>query len=279
MIPSERKDHVILERYSPLKGHVGIISAFNFPVAVYFWNLALSLVCGNTNLWKAADSVQLCALAVTRIVARVLERNKIPGAVASMVLGPGRTVGEALINRPDMELISFTGSTTVGRHVSEVVSRRFGKKILELGGNNAMIVMEDADLDLALRAVVFAAVGTAGQRCTSLRRLFLHESVYDKFVGSLTKAYGSVKIGDPLQPGVLCGPLHTAKAVQEYEEGVAAIKKDGKVLLGGKRHVPADPRLKNGNFVEPTLAEVPHSSPMAQVRRSFFLLLLFAWAF
>lgn len=259
VIPSERPNHFMMERYNPLKGHVGIISAFNFPVAVYFWNLALSLVCGNTNVWKASDSVSLCAVATTKIVADVLEKEGYAGAIASMTLGSGATVGERMINDPRVEMVSFTGSTKVGRHVSEVVGKRFGKKILELGGNNAMIVMDDADLDLAVRAVLFAAVGTAGQRCTTLRRLFVHEKVYDELVQRLVKAYKSVKIGNPLEANVLCGPLHNKAAVDIYTKGIEEVKRvGGKILTGGQVVKGA------GNFVEPTIVSI---APGAEIMK------------
>jgi aldehyde dehydrogenase family 7 protein A1 len=198
----------MMERYNPLKGHVGIVTAFNFPCAVLFWNAALSLVCGNTQLWKPSESLSLTSVACSKIIAGVLERNGYPGAIASLICGSGKDVGEAMIQDKRMELVSFTGSTKVGRHVNQVVSSRFGKTILELGGNNAMIVDKDADHEMALRATLFSAVGTAGQRCTSLRRLFLHEDIYDDFLGRLVSAYKNVKIGNPLEDGVLCGPLH-----------------------------------------------------------------------
>jgi aldehyde dehydrogenase family 7 member A1 len=208
IIPSERPGHFMMERYNPLKGHVGIVTAFNFPCAVLFWNAALSLVAGNTHLWKPSESLSLTSVACNKIIADVLERNGHSGAISSLICGSGADVGEAMIQDKRMELISFTGSTKVGRHVNQVVAARFGKTILELGGNNAMIVDKDADLEMALRATLFSAVGTAGQRCTSLRRLFLHEDVHDDFVRRLTAAYGTVKIGNPLDSNVLCGPLH-----------------------------------------------------------------------
>lgn len=217
VIPSERPNHFMMERFNPLKGHVGIITAFNFPVAVYFWNLALSLVCGNTNLWKPAESVNMTAVACTKIVSEVLEDAGYSGAIASLVCGSGQVVGEPMINDRRMDLISFTGSTKVGRHVGEAVARRFGRHILELGGNNAAIVDKSADLDLVLRAVLFGAVGTAGQRCTSLRRLLVHEDVFSEVVQRLLPAYKSVKIGNPNENGVLCGPLHNKAAVEIFK--------------------------------------------------------------
>eukprot|EP00753_Platysulcus_tardus_P007696 PLAT15397.1.p2 GENE.PLAT15397.1~~PLAT15397.1.p2 ORF type:complete len:526 (+),score=252.21 PLAT15397.1:35-1579(+) len=256
VMPSERPGHILKEMWNPL-GQIGIISAFNFPCAVYGWNLALSLICGNVSVWKGASSVSLVTIAVTRIVADVLERNGLPGGIATMVLGKGSVIGEALINDDRLKLVSFTGSTAVGRRVSTVVHSRFGRTILELGGNNATIVCEDADLDLALRAVCFGAVGTAGQRCTSLRRLMVHESVYDDFLARLKAAYATVPIGDPLDEGTLMGPLHTEEAVKEYTEGLEKIVEQGGVIAYGGKPVEGD-----GYFVEPTIVESKHDMPI-----------------
>jgi len=259
IIPSERPGHVIHENWNPL-GLVGIVTAFNFPVAVLGWNTAVSLVCGNCQIWKGAGTTSLITVAVTRIIASVFEQNKLPAGVFTMVIGPGRTVGEMLIQDHRLSLISFTGSTPVGRHISEVVHSRFGRTILELGGNNAIVVMEDANLDLALPALVFASIGTSGQRCTSVRRLLLHEKVYDTFIARLIKVIQTVKIGDPLNTDTLMGPLHTASAIKEYEEGIAEIvKQGGKVLYGGKR-VPDLP----GHFVLPTIVETKHDAPIVK---------------
>jgi len=181
----------------------------------------------------------------------VLEANNIPGGVASMVVGPGRTIGELLLHDKRLSLISFTGSTAIGRRVATTVSGRFGRTILELGGNNALVVMDDADLKLAIRASLFGSVGTAGQRCTSTRRILVHEKVYDEFVSKFTTAYASVPIGDPLDPKTLMGPVHTKSAVAEYTEGIATVlKHGGKILYGGR--VLERP----GNFVEPTIVEI-----------------------
>lgn len=260
IIPSERPQHFMMERWSPLKGHVGIITAFNFPVAVAFWNAAISLVCGNTQILKGSDTTPLCSLALTNVIASVLERNKLSPAIASCIVGSGPTVGEAMINDKRVELVSFTGSTAVGRRVNEVVSKRFGKTILELGGNNATIIMDDADLDLALRAVAFSAVGTAGQRCTTLRRLMVHEKIHDEFVAKLLKVYRSIRIGDPLEANTLCGPLHTKQAVKNYEKTIAQIKtlKSAKILHGG------NVLQRAGNFVEPTLVSISHEEEVVQ---------------
>jgi aldehyde dehydrogenase family 7 protein A1 len=274
VLPSERPDHFMMERWSPLMGHVGVITAFNFPCAVFFWNAALSLVCGNTNLWKGSETTSLVHIACMRIVDEVMRENNIPGAVASLITGRGNVVGEAMLNHPSFELISFTGSTRVGRHVSEVTAKRFGKKILELGGNNAMIIMNDADLSMALRGVLFSAVGTAGQRCTTARRLYVQEGVYDSFLASLTKAYSSVKIGDPLESGTLCGPLHTRSAVTQFNEGVKrAVAQGGRVAFGG-RDLSGDARYNGGNFVEPTIIEMTNADA-ACVKEELFVPILY----
>lgn len=263
VIPSERPGHFMMERYNPLKGHVGIITAFNFPVAVFFWNLALSLVCGNTNLWKPHENLSLTSVAVMKIVSEVFEESGYPSAICTMVCGSGKDVGEALINDPKMELVSFTGSTEVGRYVSGTVAQRFGKQILELGGNNAMIVDACADVDMAVRATLFGSVGTAGQRCTTQRRVFLHESVKDAFLKKLLPAYESVRIGDPMLSTTLCGPLHTPAAVELFSKTVdEAQQQGGKLLVGGK--VVTD---MPGNFVMPAVIEMPLGAEITKEER------------
>ncbi|KAI8930115.1 Aldehyde/histidinol dehydrogenase [Entophlyctis helioformis] len=257
VFPSERPGHFMMEQWNPL-GTVGVISAFNFPVAVYGWNSAIGLVCGNAMIWKGAPTTNLSSVAVTKILQRVLEENNLPGALCSLVAG-GADVGEAISQSPKIDLVSFTGSTPVGRQVGKTVQERFGRVLLELGGNNAIIVMPDADLDVAVRAVLFAAVGTAGQRCTTTRRLILHDSIYDEFVGKLTKAYEQVRIGDPLQEGTLCGPLHTKAAVAQYKQGLEkVVQQGGKILYGGK--VLDRP----GNFVVPTITQIDSSAAVVQ---------------
>lgn len=268
VIPSERPGHMMMERYSPLKGHVGIITAFNFPVAVYFWNLALSLICGNTSLWKPNESVSLTAVAVTKIVSEAMKESGFPGEIASMICGEGALIGERIAKDPAMELVSFTGSTARGQEVSRVVAGRFGKTILELGGNNAMIVDESANLGLAVRASLFGAVGTCGQRCTTQRRLYLHENVYESFLEQLLKGYSSVKIGDPLDSSTLCGPLHNTRAVETFTSTVqAAVEQGGVVLCGGnllEGLTLADGR-KGVNFVAPTVIAMPDAAaPIVQ---------------
>jgi aldehyde dehydrogenase family 7 protein A1 len=254
VIPSERHDHVLIERYHPL-GCIGIITAFNFPAAVYFWNVAISLVCGNCNLWKGATTTALISLVLTKIIADVLDRNSIPGAVCSMITGSGPTVGEWMTTDPRLRLISFTGSTAIGRRIGQTVAGRFGRCILELGGNNAIVILADADLDLAVRATVFAAIGTTGQRCTSARRVLIEEPIYNQFRDRLIKAYKSVRIGDPRNESVLMGPLHTQHAVYTYREGLSKIKQQGgKIVSGG--------HVIQGNFVEPTLVEISPDAPI-----------------
>ncbi len=245
---SERPRHRMYEQWHPL-GVVGIISAFNFPVAVWAWNAALAAICGDTMIWKPSSSTPLTAVAVQNICNDVMDRNGISG-VFNLVIGPGRTVGETMLNDKRVPLVSFTGSTNMGRHVAETTARRFGRSILELGGNNAIIVEPDAKLDLALRAILFAAVGTAGQRCTSLRRLFLHTDVAEGLLAKLTKAYGSITIGDPLEDGILMGPLVNQAAVEAHFAALDKVKEQGgEILVGGG---PVD---RPGFFVEPTIVK------------------------
>eukprot|EP00762_Andalucia_godoyi_P002795 ANDGO_04478.mRNA.1 Putative aldehyde dehydrogenase family 7 member A1 homolog len=266
--PSERREHFMMEVWQPL-GLIGIISAFNFPCAVFGWNCAISMVCGNVHIWKGASSTSLVAIATQKIVAAVLERNGLPGAISCLCQGAARVVGEKLIADARLKLVSFTGSTSIGRRIAEVVHRRFGRTILELGGNNAMIVMDDVDVSLVVRSALFAAVGTAGQRCTTLRRLIIHENVYDQVVQGLLKAYKSIPAGSPLEEGVLVGPLHTAAAIKEYEDGIAEIKKQGgRILTGGKRM-----EGKAGFFVEPTIVEIDSKAEI--VKEELFVPILY----
>lgn len=257
VIPSERADHAIYEYWNPL-GLVGVISAFNFPAAVYGWNCAIGLVCGNPILWKGAPTTNLTSVAVTKIVADVLEKNNLPGAICSTVTG-GADIGEAISSDHRIPLVSFTGSTHIGRKVGVTVQSRFGRPLLELGGNNACIVMDDANVDLVVRSILFAAVGTAGQRCTTTRRMFLHEKVYDQVLDKLVKAYAKVRIGNPLESGVLCGPLHTKHAVDLYTQAIQDAKlQGGKVIFGGEV-LP-----QKGNFVKPTIITIDPEAPVVQ---------------
>lgn len=253
---SERPRHRMYEQWHPL-GVVGIISAFNFPVAVWSWNAALAAVCGDTMVWKPSSSTPLTAVAVQNICNTVMDRHGLKG-IFNLAIGPGSVVGERLINDPRVPLISFTGSTKMGRHVSEACAKRFGRSILELGGNNAIIVEPDANLDLALRAILFAAVGTAGQRCTSLRRLFLHSSIADEMVSKLVKAYGSITIGDPLEEGILMGPLVNEGAISDYERALELVREQGgEIVYGGNR---ID---RPGNYVEPTIVRLNEQIPIS----------------
>ncbi|KAG8216027.1 NAD-aldehyde dehydrogenase [Butyriboletus roseoflavus] len=255
VVASERPGHSILEVPNPL-GVVGVLTAFNFPVAVYGWNFSLSFAAGNANVWKPSPTTSLCAIAVTKIIADVLERNGIPGAASTLVTG-GKDLGEAIVNDADIPLVSFTGSEAVGRVVGRAVQSRFGKTILELGGNNASIIMPDADLSMAVPALFFGAVGTAGQRCTSTRRLFLHRDIAPHFLDALQKLYASVRVGDPLVGDTLLGPLHTSTAVGTYSNAVERLRENGaQILTGGQRY--DQDGLRQGNFVQPTIA-IPKS--------------------
>lgn len=268
VLPSERPDHTILEVWNPL-GTIAVITAFNFPCAVLGWNAAIALVCGDTIVWKGASSTSLVSIAMTKIIAQVFVDNGLPPSILTMVVGPGGTVGEELMKDPRIKLVSFTGSTHIGRHVSNIVNGRFARTILELGGNNAVIIMDDADVELALRACVFAAVGTAGQRCTSLRRLIVHESLYDTVRDRMAATYANIRIGDPLDSENLMGPLHTPSAVREYLEGIETIKSQGgRIVYGGEALTD-----KPGFFVKPTLVEIEHDKPI--VSQELFVPILY----
>ncbi|MBB4008763.1 L-piperidine-6-carboxylate dehydrogenase [Allorhizobium taibaishanense] len=237
-IATERGEHRMMETWHPL-GVTGIISAFNFPVAVWCWNAALALVCGNAVVWKPSEKTPVTALATQAIFEKAVRRYVAAGGVApdnlSTVLIGERAIGEVLVDHPKVPLVSATGSTVMGRAVGPRLAARFARAILELGGNNAAIVGPTADLDLTLRGVAFAAMGTAGQRCTSLRRLFVHDSVYDTLVPRLIKAYGSVTIGNPLEAGTLVGPLIDARAYQGMQKALEAAKAAGGTVHGGMR--------------------------------------------
>jgi aldehyde dehydrogenase (NAD+) len=235
---SERPGHRMYEQWHPI-GLVGVISAFNFPVAVWSWNALVAMVCGDTVVWKPSLKTPLCAVEVHKICGRVLERNGWTG-VLNLAIGTDEVIGESMIRDPRVPLISATGSTRMGRHVAEVVAGRLGRSLLELGGNNGVIVMDDADPDLVVRAVLFGAVGTAGQRCTSIRRLFLQKKIAAKITEKLVAAYQQVRIGDPLDPATLMGPLIDEAAVENMIQ-----EQGGQILTGGKR--------LQGNFVEPTI--------------------------
>ena len=272
-IPSERPDHRMMEQWHPL-GVVGVVSAFNFPVAVYAWNAALALVCGDTVLWKPSEKTPLTAIAVQRILANVCADAGHPD-LAGLVVGPRHPIGDLLVNDRRVALLSATGSTRMGREVGPAVAARFGRTILELGGNNGVLVTPTADLDLALRAVLFGAVGTAGQRCTSTRRVFLHKSVASAFTKRLLAAYGQIKVGDPLDERNQMGPLIDAAAVQAFERAVAeAWRQGGKVLTGGKRL----PRL-GACYVEPTVVQVPARGDFPLAREETFAPILYLFTY
>jgi aldehyde dehydrogenase (NAD+) len=243
---SERVQHRMYEQWHPL-GVVGIITAFNFPVAVWAWNALLALICGNACIWKPSPKTPLCALAVQRLCERVLARQRAP-QLLQLLLDGGSELGERLVADRRVALVSFTGSTHVGRQIAQTVAARLGKSLLELGGNNAIIVDESAELALATRAIVFGALGTAGQRCTSTRRVFVHRSRLEELQRRLVHAYGQVRIGDPLDPGTLVGPLIDAQAVRSFERAVAGARAAGGLLLAGGRTLDGP-----GYYVEPAL--------------------------
>ncbi|MDR5784605.1 aldehyde dehydrogenase family protein [Caballeronia sp. LZ065] len=253
-IASERPGHRMAESWHPL-GVCTVISAFNFPAAVWSWNAALALVCGNAVIWKPSEKTPLTALAVDRILEDALaEFGDAPKGLTCVING-GRDIGAQLVADPRSSVVSATGSTEMGRTVGIEVAKRFGRSILELGGNNAGIVTGTADSELALRGIVFSAVGTAGQRCTTLRRLFVHESVYEQTVARLKTLYSKVAIGDPLTAGTLMGPLIDAQSFERMQAALAQAKDEGGTVTGGERHVVAG--LGNGYYVRPAIVEMP----------------------
>ena len=254
---SERKDHRMYEQWHPL-GITGVITAFNFPVAVWSWNAFIAAICGNTTLWKPSSSTPLCAVAIQNICNEVLAIKDVPN-IFSVVIGRGSTIGETLINDPRVSLVSFTGSTKMGRHVSETVSKRFGKTILELGGNNCIIVDETADMEMVVPAVVFGAVGTAGQRCTSTRRVIIHSSRYKELKELLVNAYQQVIIGDPLGDGTLMGPLVNENAVQDFTHAIERAKTSGGEILYGGAAIDG-----KGYYVTPTIIKAENNWDIVQ---------------
>ena len=257
-IATERAEHRMMESWHPL-GITGIISAFNFPVAVWAWNSALALVCGNSTIWKPSEKTPLTAIATQAIFEKAVSRyvadgGKAPANLSTLLIG-GREIGEILVDSPKVPLISATGSTLMGRAVGPRVATRFGRSILELGGNNAAIVCPTADLDLTLRGVAFAAMGTAGQRCTSLRRLFVHENVYDKLVPRLIQAYGSVSVGNPLQSSTLVGPLIDEGSFGRMQKALDEAKAAGGRVSGGDRLMQNE--AADAYYVRPAIVEMP----------------------
>ncbi|MCL6097662.1 MAG: aldehyde dehydrogenase family protein [Bacteroidetes bacterium] len=259
---SEREKHRMYDQYHPL-GVVGIITAFNFPVAVWAWNAALATVCGDANLWKPSSKTPLCGIAVQNILSDVIVENNLPEGLFSLVIGKGSTVGERILNDKRIPLISLTGSTAIGKHAAEVIAKRFGKSILELGGNNAIIMTANADLKIAVPAVVFGAVGTAGQRCTTTRRLIVHEEIYEKVKDSLLKAYQSLKIGDPLNEKNHVGPLIDKGAVEEFKHALKQVEKEnGKIIFGGE--LLSDTGYESGCYVKPAIVEAENHFKIVQ---------------
>jgi aldehyde dehydrogenase (NAD+) len=254
---SERPGHRMYEQWHPL-GPVGIITAFNFPNAVWAWNAMVATACGDTAVWKPSLKAPLTAIATHRICDGVFQKHGW-GGVLGLVIGHDASVGEAMIGDHRFPLISATGSTRMGRHVGATVAKRFGRSLLELGGNNAILVHKDADLDLALRAIVFASCGTAGQRCTTTRRLLVHADVYDALVPRIAKAFDSIRIGDPLESGVLMGPLIDADAVRQYEAAIDRAKAEGGTVITGAARLD-----RPGFYVRPTLIAARPDMPVCQ---------------
>ena len=261
-MPSERQDHRMMEQWHPL-GVVGVISAFNFPVAVWSWNTALAAVCGDSVVWKPASGTPLTAIACIKIAEQVCRENDVDPAIFSLTIGKGSTVGDRLLHDTRIPLVSATGSCTMGYRVAQVVGKRLGRTILELGGNNAIIVTPSANLDLALPAMLFGAVGTAGQRCTSTRRIIVHESVRQELVDRLVRAYKDINIGDPRDKNTLMGPLVTHAAVEDMQNAIDRIKEEGgEILHGGETLDGAE--YPGGHYVKPCIAAAGNEFAIVQ---------------
>ncbi|MFW9777211.1 MAG: aldehyde dehydrogenase family protein [Candidatus Heimdallarchaeota archaeon] len=246
---SERSMHRMFEQWHPL-GAIGIITAFNFPMAVWSWNAMIAAVAGDTMIWKPSSKVPLCAIAIQKIANKVMAKNGVEG-IFNICIGKGSSIGEKLIHDDRIPLISFTGSTRMGRRVAEVTARRFARSILELGGNNAIVVMDDANLELTERAIIFGAIGTAGQRCTTTRRIIAHEKIIGELTERLIKAYKQITIGNPLEDGILMGPLVDKLAVEDMQEALEELPgQGGKIVYGGKKLDQV------GNYVTPALVQV-----------------------
>jgi aldehyde dehydrogenase (NAD+) len=270
-IASERPGHRMLETWHPL-GPVGVISAFNFPVAVWSWNFAIAIVCGDPVLWKPSEKTPLTALACQQLFEEAARRyGEAPDHLSQLLLG-GRDVGGSLVADPRVPLISATGSCRMGREVAPRVAERFGRCLLELGGNNAMVVTGSADLELALRAILFSAMGTAGQRCTTLRRLIVHEDVYDELMGRLQRAHAGIRVGNPLAPETLVGPLIDRAAYEQMQAALEQARADGGQVLGGERML--DETHPNAYYVKPAIAQMPSQTEI--VREETFAPILYA---
>ncbi len=277
VFPSERAGHRMFEQWLPL-GPIGVITAFNFPNAVWGWNAMLAAVCGDTTIWKPSLLTPLVSIATSAVAERVAAKLGHPG-IFKLVIGTDDAVGKPMVADRRLPLISATGSCRMGRAVGQVVAARLGRSLLELGGNNAVIVHADADQELALRSVVFGAVGTAGQRCTTTRRLIIHESIAEKFIERLAAAYKQVatRIGDPLKEGTLIGPLANSAAVDGFLNAVRAVKEQGgTVLFGGER---ASPAALKGHFVQPTLIRAPKGNKLPIAMEETFAPILYVFTY
>ncbi|MGH9660837.1 MAG: aldehyde dehydrogenase family protein, partial [Bryobacteraceae bacterium] len=263
-MPSERPGHRLYEQWHPL-GVAGVITAFNFPVAVWAWNALIAAVCGDTVVWKPSEETPLTAVAVQKLCDRVFARHGMAG-VFNLAAGSGTVAGERLLADRRVPLVSFTGSCRTGRRVAEVVGQRLGRTLLELGGNNAVVVLSDANLDLALRAVLFGAAGTTGQRCTSTRRALVQRGIASRFTDALVAAYRQIRIGDPLDPATVMGPLINERAVDAMMQGLDRIRAQGGEVVYGGRHL-------GGCFVEPALVRAPASLPI--LREEIFAPILY----
>jgi aldehyde dehydrogenase (NAD+) len=261
-IASERSKHRLMEQWHPL-GPIGIITAFNFPVAVWAWNAALALVCGDTLVWKPSEKTPLCAIACQSLLSQLAaEMDDVPPGVSNLVIGDGPSVGQAIAESRGLPLVSATGSVRMGRDVAQRVAARLGRSLLELGGNNGAIVAPSADLELAVRSIVFAAAGTCGQRCTTLRRLIVHESIYDPLLARLLKVYQNLPIGDPRQPGVLVGPLVSREAAKTMQYALNLAKQQGGKVHGGQAATEGVPA--GGAYVRPAIVEIGPEVPLVQ---------------
>ena len=259
---SEREKHRMYDQYHPL-GIVGVVSAFNFPVAVWAWNAMIALVAGDVVVWKPSSKVSLCGIAIHNIVAKVLEENDVPEGVLNLIVASSRDLGDEFFTNKDVPLISFTGSTPIGKKVSRLVGERLGRSILELGGNNAIIITPNADMEMALRAVVFGAVGTCGQRCTSTRRIIVHDSIYEEIKQKLVAIYKKLPIGNALDSKTLVGPLVDKYAVQDFQNSIEKVKAEGgKIIVGGDSLEGEG--FESGCFVNPCIAEVENHFEIVQ---------------
>ena len=259
---SERKAHRLYDQYHPL-GIIGLITSFNFPVAVWAWNSMVAAIAGDVVVWKPSSKTPLCAVAVQNIIQKVLKDNDLPEGIFNLVVAESSVLGNAFLEDKRVPLFSITGSTAVGKKSAEIIGKRLGKMILELGGNNAVIISDNCNIEMAIKAVVFGAVGTCGQRCTSTRRIIVHEKIYDTVKEHLLTAYSSLKIGDPLDPSVLIGPLVDKTALKNFNNALEELKKEGGRILTGGENLTGN-GFENGNYVRPVLAEAENHYKIVQ---------------